>query len=370
MSFVLIKDIVTQDTNKFQILPTSVTLGPEAKRQEQEYEELSSEGNANSNKEGGEFKVTDKRDKTTAVLLSEEELVDLLKKEAEDEEEVEEGEFDKEEEESNKGNVEYGEAVGSNEYEEDEGEGQKIIQEDKKVTSEKEEIVEDEVEGEVEIIPQKDQKDREDNLELLEETGSTLSEIPENLDYAADSGALQAFESAKAKSDIDVTQPPSKVDLPGGEGKETVDEDLPIIADDYEQDMQKTEAADSDDVTDQENVQEDKNEKDKESQPKPKEISEDAHPQEPMINTETDSGSRVTAKEEEKSKNDSGGHTKGKTRKQKKNQRAKNHSPQPGQEQTQQEPQESGSSSTENIVHKSKRRREGKWVRNVYVCSL
>lgn len=324
--------------------------------------------------------MTDKRAKSTAVLLSEEELVDLLKKEAEEEEEVEEGELDSEEEEANKGNMEYGEAVGSNKYEEAEGEEKKIIQEDKEVTDEQveDEIMEDEVEEEVEMIPQKDQKeDREDNLALLEETGSTASEIPANLYYAVDSGFLPPllFVSDEVKFHMDVNQHPSKTDVPDGKEKETGEKELPIVADEYEQDMQKTEAADSEEVSDQENFQEDKIDKDKESQPKPKDISEDADPQEPRTNAELDFGSQVAGKEEEKSKNDSGSHTKGKTWKQKKNQRARNHSrqreeTQSGQEQNQQEPQESDSSSTDNTVHKAKRRREGKWVHNLYVYSL
>uniref|UniRef100_A0A3Q1K3C4 Kazal-like domain-containing protein n=1 Tax=Anabas testudineus TaxID=64144 RepID=A0A3Q1K3C4_ANATE len=333
------KDIIPEVTNRPQISPTPVTR--EASTQVQEDEELSSEGNVNTNKEDGELDVTDGRDKSTVVLLSEEELVDLLKKEAEEEEELEERELEEEEDRENKGEVESGEAVGSKEKAGVE-EGKK---DDEEVTDEEveEESVEDDVQEEVEMMPQKDHKeefadkveDKEDGME----TGSTESEIPANPDYAPDSGVLQPLPSvsAQVKSHTDVTQHLSKAERE----KETSEKELLIIADDYEQDVQNTEAVDN-----------------------PQDGSMD--PQEPKGNTELDSGSRAAEKEEEKRKNDSESQTKGKMKKQKKNQRARNHSPQreetqSGQEQNQQEPPESESSSTDNTVHKAKRRREGKW---------
>uniref|UniRef100_A0A3B4WTB5 SPARC-like 1 n=1 Tax=Seriola lalandi dorsalis TaxID=1841481 RepID=A0A3B4WTB5_SERLL len=304
---------ITEEANKPQVSPTLVTL--EARSQEQEDEELSSEGNANANREDGAFKVAERRDKSTAVLLSEEELVDLLKKEAE-EEEVEERELEEEELEAEKGKVESSEAVQE--------EVEKMSHKSKREESVSK------------------MANREKQVALLEEPeGSTESDIPVDLDYAADSGILQPLQmiSAKLKHHVDDAQPLSKADVP---------------------DVKEKEAADSEEF-DQDKLQEGRNDKD--SQAKSKEMDQDVEPQEPKS---SESGSRVTGKEEEKSKNDSGSHIKGKTRKQKKNQRARKHSPQreetqSGQELSHQDPQESESSSIDNTVHKAKRRRAGKW---------
>ncbi|GAA6214751.1 SPARC-like protein 1 [Lates japonicus] len=372
------KDVITEEANKPQVLPTLVTF--EASSQEQEDEELSSEGNANTNKEDGEAEATERRDKSTAVLLSEEELVDLLKKEAE-EEEAEERELEEEEVEADEGKVESSKAVEIHEDEEVEGEEKKLEDnletqgDGKEVTDEgeaDEERVEDEVEEEVEKMPHEDKgeesvgkmADGEEQVAPLEETdGSTESDIPVDLDYAADSGILQPLQiiSDKLKAHADDTQPISKTDV---KKKEVSEKELPTIDEDYEQGMQNTEAADSKEASDQEELLERKNDKD--SQAKSKEMNQDVEPQEPKNSGELESGSRVAGKEEEKSKNDSGSHTKGKTRKQKKNQRSRKHSPQreetqSGQELSQQDPQESESSSTDNTVHKAKRRRAGKW---------
>ncbi|XP_023274194.1 SPARC-like protein 1 [Seriola lalandi dorsalis] len=368
------KDVITEEANKPQVSPTLVTL--EARSQEQEDEELSSEGNANANREDGAFKVAERRDKSTAVLLSEEELVDLLKKEAE-EEEVEERELEEEELEAEKGKVESSEAGEIREDEEAEGEDKKLednleLEEDGKEEGEmKEESVEDEVQEEVEKMSHKSKREesvskmanREKQVALLEEPeGSTESDIPVDLDYAADSGILQPLQmiSAKLKHHVDDAQPLSKADVPDVKEKEVSEKELPIVDEDYDQDIQNTEAADSEEF-DQDKLQEGRNDKD--SQAKSKEMDQDVEPQEPKS---SESGSRVTGKEEEKSKNDSGSHIKGKTRKQKKNQRARKHSPQreetqSGQELSHQDPQESESSSIDNTVHKAKRRRAGKW---------
>ncbi|XP_022069081.1 SPARC-like protein 1 [Acanthochromis polyacanthus] len=333
------KDVITEEANKPQILPTLVTFM--AVSQEQEDEELSSEDNANANKEDEE--VTEKREKSTAVLLSEEELVDLLRKEAEEEEEeAEEGELE-EEVEADKGQVESSEAEEIT-GEKTEGEEKKKM--DKLEEEVKEESGKDEEEEEVEKIPlEKEQKestgkmaDTEEQAALLDEAdGSTESEIPVDLDYAADSGLLQPLQivPAEVKAHND-TQANSKADV-----KEK--EELPSIADDYEQEMQNTEAADSEEASDQEKV-----------------------PQEAKGSAELESRSRLSEKEEEKSKNDSGSHTKRKTRKQKKNQREKKHSAQrdetqAGKEQSQQDAPESDGSNIDNTVHKAKRRRAGKW---------
>ncbi|XP_035034104.1 SPARC-like protein 1 isoform X2 [Hippoglossus stenolepis] len=338
------KDAITEEANKPQVLPTLVTL--EAKSQDREDEELSSEGNANANKEDGEIEATERRDKSTALLLSEEELVDLLNKEAA-EEEVEERELKEEEVESVKGKVEEEKLEDNLEVGEDDG----------KV---KEEKLEEEVVEEAKRMPHKGEKEESvgkmaDRVEqLLEEAeGSTELDIPVDLDYAADSSVLQPLQmiSAKMEPHTDDTQPPSKTDVPDVTEKEVIEKELPTIDEDYDQDVQNTEAAHSEEASDVDKLRDDKEAKSKE----------------PKSSRELESGSSPAAgKEEERSKNDSAGHGKGKTRKQKKNQRARKHSPQreeaqSGQELSQQEPQESGSSSTDNTVHKAKRRRAGKW---------
>ncbi|XP_070684026.1 SPARC-like protein 1 [Pempheris klunzingeri] len=353
------KDAITEEANKPQILSTLVTI--EASSQEQEDEELSSVDNANANKDEGEFEVSERSDKSTAVLLSEEELVDLLKKEAEEEQEAEERMLEEEEVETDKGTVESSEAVESPEGEETDVEEKMLADDTKESTDEGEKVKEESVED-AEKMPLKEKEQEA----LLEETdGSTESEIPVDLDYAADSGLLQPLQivSAKIKPHTDDTESHSKTDI---KEKDTIEKGLLTIVDDYDQDMQNTEAVDSEEVSDQD-MDKDSEAKSKDTGVDKKEPEVNVDPQEPKSNTEFESGSRMVGKEEEKNKNDSGSQAKGKTRKQKKNQRARKHSPQSeeaqsGQEQSPQDPQEPDSSSIDNTVsHKAKRRRAGKW---------
>ncbi|XP_067440826.1 SPARC-like protein 1 [Thunnus thynnus] len=394
------KDIITEEANKAQILPTLVTF--EASSQEQEDEELSSEDNANAKKDG-EIEMRERSDKSTAVLLSEEELVDLLKKEAEEEEEAEKRELE-EDVEADKGKKESGEAVGMTEDEEAEGQEKKLgdnleMEEDSEEVTEKEEVKEESAEDaemleeedqleevvekmspkekEQESVSKVDDREKEERVLLEETDGSTDSEIPVDLDYAADSGILPLhIFSAKVKPHNDDDQPISKTDVPDAKDKEISEKGLPhppSIADDYEQGIQNTEALDSEESSDQDDLEEGKNDHGKDSQAKSEERNGDKKvpkvdmdSQEPKSSMDLESGSRLAGKEEEKSKNDSGSHTKGKTRKEKKNQRARKHSPQreetqSGQEQSEEDPQESEDSSIDNTVHKAKRRRAGKW---------
>ncbi|XP_072240014.1 uncharacterized protein [Leuresthes tenuis] len=349
------KDIITEEANKPQVLPTVTTF--EASNQEQEDEELSSEDNANAKKEDEEVAKPGK--KSTAVLLSEEELVDLLKKEAEEEEEAEERELEAEE-------AEAGKAVRVNEKEETEGKEKKL---GKSVVTEKEvkdqeegsdDSVEDEVVEEVEKMslkkkaerPADKKSDRGEEVGLLEETeSSTGSEMPADLDYAADSGILQPveIESAKIDPSSDNAQSISKEDIPHNIKKGATEKEVLSIAEDYDQDMQNIEAIEREEISISE-----------------KEPKSNVDLQEPKSIAGLESSSLSSGKEEEKSKNDSGINNNGKTRKQKKKQRARKHSPQmdeshPAQEQNQQDPLESEGSSRENTVHKAKRRRAGKW---------
>lgn len=380
--FLPYKDFILEEANKAQILPTLVTF--EASNQEPEDEELSSEDNANANKKDGETEIRERTDKSSAVLLSEEELVDLLKKEAEEEEETEKRELEEHMDED-KGEKEAGETVEDEEAEEEEKkleENLEMEEDSKDVTEEKvkEESMEDtemleEEDKMVEKVEKMSPKEKEeDSVSQMNEDGSTDSEVPVDLDYAADSGILHPLQifSAKVKPHTDDDHPMSKTDVPDDKKKEISEKGFihpPSTADDYEQDMQNTEAMDSEESSDQDNLQEGK-----ESQAKPEERNGDKKvpkvdidSQEPKSSTDLESSSR---KEEEKRKNDSGSHTKGKTRKEKKNQRARKHSPQreeteSGQEESQQDAQESEGSNIDNTVHKAKRRRAGKWVQHL-----
>lgn len=375
LSFLLDKDIITEEANKPQILATLVPF--EASSHEQETEELRSEDNANANKEEGEFEK-----KSTAVLLSEEELVDLLKQEAEEEQEAEERMLEKEAVGTDKRTEETGDIT----EDEDAEVGEKMLDDKPEMEEGTEEVTDEEDEVKEESVVDagmlvKEEVEREKREKegksikkitesgeqgaFFEETdGSTESEIPGDLDYAADSGIFQPLQIASAGKHplIDDTQPLSKTEV---KEHETGEKESPTIADDFEEDIQNAEAVDSSDVSDQD--------KDRDSDATSKEISVDKKEHEsnvdiqgPRGGTEFEIGSRVARKEEEKSKNDSGSQTKGKTRKQKKNQRARKHSPQ-SEEPLEQSQQDSEGSSTDNTVHKAKRRRAGKWVMKLLV---
>ncbi|KAM3864833.1 SPARC-like protein 1 [Diretmus argenteus] len=377
------KDDLPDEANKGQVLPTSITF--EASSQEQEDEEMSSEDNSNANKEDG---VTEKVDTSTAVLLSEEQLVDLLKEEA-NEEEAEEDEGEEEEEmKVDKGKVESEEALEKMEDQEEKiktKENSEIEEDTKEVMDQEEdtEMLEKEDDVEVENMSVKKKEEEsvssigvrgEQDAEVEETDGSTESEIPVDLDYAADSDTLLPLQSVSAEiqGHTDNTQLLSKTDVSDIKEEQTLS-----IADDYEQGIQNTEASEGEEAADQDELPEGKNDKDKGSQDESKEKSGneneakvDADLPEPKSSIDLE-GARLAGKEDaeeaEKSKNDSASHTKGKTRKQKKNQRERKHPLQrddssPGQEQSQQDPQESEESTIDNAVHKAKRRRAGKWA--------
>uniref|UniRef100_UPI003AAB80DA SPARC-like protein 1 n=1 Tax=Centroberyx gerrardi TaxID=166262 RepID=UPI003AAB80DA len=390
------KDVIPEEANKGEVLPTFVTF--EASSQEQEDEEMSSEdnANANANKEDGVFEVTDRSDKSTAVLLSEEELVDLLKKEADEEEaEEEEGQQD-EEGEVDKGKVDTEEAVEITEKEEDEEEEERKLEDNlemeedaKEVTDEEE--VKEESEEDAEMLEKEDEVEAEEmsvkvkeeasiskigvrgkqEAQVEETDGSTESEIPVDLDYAADSGISQPLQTdfAEVKPHNDDAQLLSKTDVSDVKDEETLtsEKEVPTVADDYEQGMQNTEAAHSEEETDQDMLPEGKDDKDKGSQAESKEQSGNKKEPNADVDLQERLAEKEDAEEEEKTKNDSASHTKGKTRKQKKNQRIRKHPPQrdeshPGPEQSQLDPQGPEGSNIDNAVHKAKRRRAGKWA--------
>ncbi|XP_029949537.1 SPARC-like protein 1 [Salarias fasciatus] len=350
------KDLITEETNKPQILPTVITF--EASSQEQEDEELSSQDNANKEEE----KSTEKRGKSTAVLLSEEELVDLLQ----GEEEEEDAEREQEEE------GREGEDAGKEVTEDDKTEAEEKLDEssetDEEVMEEAEEerAVEDVIEEEVEKISSEERMEepagKDEQVTPFEDMdGSAESEIPVNLDYAADSGILQPLH----KTHTETLKSTPEIGISETEEKKSNEKQPADMDSDHEQNMQQTEAADSEEVLDQNKDKEQPN-KQAELNVKKKEPETNVDPQEPKSNAELESKSRPSGKEEEKSKNESGSHTKGKGKKQKKNQRARKHSvqrdeAQQGVIQSQQDAPQSDGSSTDNTVHKAKRRRAGKW---------
>lgn len=353
------KDFITEETNNPQVLPTLVTL--EASSQEQRDEELSSEDNSNAKKEDED--VTKKRDRGTAVLMSEEELVDLLKKEAQDEEEAEERELEDEEK--------AGKALRISKEDETEGEEKQLgdsLEAEKEIKDEEEardDSVEDKVEQEIEKMPFEEKEeephgptgDREETSFLEETESSTASEILPDLDYAADSGILQPLQmvSSKVNPPSEDTQSISQKEESDLK-KETSEKEPLDTADYYQQDMQATEAEHS---------------QEEPAQMRDKSTEIGFNKKEPEIeeakrNGGLDSRSRLSRKDEEENKNDSGINSKGKTKKLKKNQRQRKHSPQrderhPAQEQSQ-DAEESEDGSIENTVQKAKRRRAGKWV--------
>lgn len=390
----LVKDVIPEEANEGQVLPTFVTF--EASSQEQEDEDMNSEvnanANANANKEDGVFEVTERGERSTPVLLSEDELIHLLKdesneEEAEDEEE-EEGEDYEEEE------MEAVEIMQDGEDDEEEREVEEDLEKeekDKEVADVEE--VKEESDEEAEMGEKADEAGEEMSVEEKEvdsvgitggrepqegdETdGSTEAELPVDLDYAGDSDISQPLqtESAKVKPHADDTQLLSKEEedlaVTEKEGL-TSEKEIPTETDDYEHDIQNTEAAESEEMADQDELPEADKDQGKGSQAESQDKSANEKESKAGADLQELEGARVArtedGEEEEKKKNDSASHTKRKKRKQKKNQRVRKHPPQrdearPGLGLGPQGPQESEGRPVDNTVLKAKRRRAGKWV--------
>uniref|UniRef100_A0A1A8Q590 SPARC-like 1 n=1 Tax=Nothobranchius rachovii TaxID=451742 RepID=A0A1A8Q590_9TELE len=287
------KDLITKEAYKAQLLPTLAAF--EASNHEQQDGEMISEDNTNAENEHDE--VTENKKKSSAVLLSEEELVDLLKKETEEEEEAKESE------------------------------------------------VEDE-EAEAGMMENPTDNDGNKNVGMLEETeGSTESELPADLDYAADGELLQPLQTKPAADDTPSDQSQDLLDAKNEEDDEKTEA------------MQTSETGNTVGAPDQ----------DKDSLTEEKSVSNEELEanDDPLVSKSLKSGLQMSQKEE-KSKNESGTSTKRKTRKPKKNQRAKKDSPQRNETRSTQEPnqqdrQEPEDAGTENIAQKAKRGRAGKW---------
>ncbi|CDQ76395.1 unnamed protein product [Oncorhynchus mykiss] len=308
------KDIVPDEVNEGEVLPTFMTF--ESSSQEQEDGDISSEDNANVNvgpsNEGGLFEVSDSGERSTPVLLRDKALVELLQGESE-EEEVDE------EEEEEEGKIES-EETQSEEEEEEEGE---------------EEV------GDLE-------KEEED-----EETDSnTKPEIPEDLD--SDSDNTEALELEEGK--------------PLAEDAHK-DDEIPTATDDYESqpDIQDAEFTESQEVLGQykyDSQEKGTNKKDADT---------DTELQETKNSVDLD-GTHLSVEggeeKEEKNINKSASHTRGKARKQRKNQRVRKHPLQrdeapPGEGVPDHQGDEGVKEhyrTTDSAVYKPKRRRAGKWA--------
>lgn len=347
----MIKDIIAEEANEPQALPTLLPL--EESGTEQEVEELSSEDNANANKGIRGFEMPKRSSKSEAVLMSDEELTELLKKE---EQEVEERELEEEEEaeveEGKEQSAEISEKMLNDQLDgEDAEEGADEVGEDAEMLDKEEIDVEMmPLERNVEKAAQQGAQSEEQGALFEESDGSAESEIPADLDYAADSGLLQALHTLTPPK-----HPNSRLllETEGNEQKSS-EEEPPPASDD------SAEAADSAEMSEHGEDQQatSKDEQDQELDgvtPEPKESADV-------------SMSKMGGKEGEKS----GRHSKRKTKKQQRSHTVRKHlpqseQPQSGQEQSQ---QESESSSAENTGSKAKRRRAGKWVMELSAISL
>ncbi|XP_034044024.1 SPARC-like protein 1 [Thalassophryne amazonica] len=325
------KDIITEEADDAQVIPSIFPF--EASSLENKDEEMQQEDNANANKEDRKVMVVEKSDTNTAILLSEEELMDLLKKEQEDEVKLDKG---KDEEDEMDNVFETAENI-------------------EETTDKDQESKED-----AQVMKKEDEeKARKSVGTVMEELeGSTGTENLVDLDYAADSGVLQYLQirttTTKPKTDTNLLL--SKVSHEEIQEKENLD--------DNKGEKQNTKTEESDEDMDKKELQED----DKDSEDShDSEISasreEPKDSQDPDISVETEMWSRlkVNRGEEEKNKNDSGRVTKGKTKKHKKKQRLRKHSPQRDETLLELSPQESDDSSTDSTGNKIKRRRAGKW---------
>lgn len=364
----MIKDIITEEGNEPQVVPTLIPLEESSK--DQEVEERSSENNADANKEMRGVEMPERSSKSKAVLMSDEELAETLKEEAKEEQEVEERELEEEEAEMEEGKDRSAEMSEDQEKmlndelemedgEEEADEDEELIEEDVKDAEmlDKEEIdVEMMPVGRNMEKPAQETAQTEERGALFEESdGSTESEIPADLDYAADSGLLQALQTSAPPK-----HPDSRLLLEtDGKEQQTSEEELPTASDGFER-----EAADGGEVS------EDGEDKLATS----KDVS--AHEQDHELNGVTpdlkESSELLMSKTGGKEDQKSGRHSKRKTKKQKKNHRVRKHFPQSEQPQSGQEPgqQESESSSAENTGSKAKRRRAGKWVMELRTTSL
>ncbi|KAL1023483.1 hypothetical protein UPYG_G00041350 [Umbra pygmaea] len=321
----------------------------------------------------------------------------------EEEEEVEE-EMTESEETLSKSKEEVGED------EEVDGVSEKVeVEEDKEmvdvknVKAEKEEemeVMEDEEESAEEVEEQREKsvepvvREGAVNEEAVVEEmdSSTASEIPVDLDYASDIDLTKPLETglkegqSLAKDVQILLKEEDEAKVKDQEEKASEKDEITIATNDYEpqQDMQEAEATESQEVHDQdkllkENKDEEKSSKD-DSQEKVMD-QKDTNAESDLLEIKNSVAVDVThllveseGGSEEKNRNESANHTKGKARKQRKNHRVRKHPPprdeaRPGEGVSdhqghvgEKEPQYH---TTDNVVYKPTRRRAGKWATQV-----
>ncbi|XP_057699259.1 SPARC-like protein 1 [Corythoichthys intestinalis] len=187
------KEMVNEEANKAPVLPTLVTA--EASDQTQEEGEASAEDNINIEK-----KTVD--GKSEAVLLSEKELEDLLKKEVAEEEESE----------KQKTNEEADDSVEEEEIKHTEKPEKLLMKQDERVKNESvdvgEMLLKETKDSEVEMKTKKneDESVEEENIALSEESeGSTESKMLSKFDYASDSAIVPPLQIIpKSVSTLDI----------------------------------------------------------------------------------------------------------------------------------------------------------------------
>lgn len=358
----MIKDIITEEGNEPQVVATLVPL--EESSSEQEVEELSLQNNVDANKEIRGVEIPERSSKGKAVLVSDEDLAGSLKKQAKEEQEVEEIELEEEEAEMEEGTEPSADLSDDQHKTLEIEDAEEEADEDEELTEEAVEDAEmlDKEEIDVETMPlerntaknaQETAVSKERRVLFEESDGSTESEIPADLDYAADSGLLQALQTFTPPK-----LPDSRLLLEtDAKEQRTGEEEVPAASDDFER-----EAADGGKVPEDD---EDK-----------RASSKDAHEQDHEMNGVApdlkESSELFMSKTGGKEEQKSGRHSKRKTKKHKKNHRVRKDFPQSEQPQSGQEAsqQESERSSAENTDSKAKRRRAGKWVMALCTCSL
>uniref|UniRef100_A0A3P8VKE9 SPARC-like protein 1 n=1 Tax=Cynoglossus semilaevis TaxID=244447 RepID=A0A3P8VKE9_CYNSE len=323
------KDDVLEETNQLQVLPTLDTF--EIRSQDQE------EVEAETNDQKGAFDDSEKREEDSAVLLSEEELIDLIKTEAEEEamegRGLEEEEAGEENDKMKPDSVQISPKVGADRKKEA---GTKMIL--KEATDERKEKVEEKKEEKMSKDNKEKMADREVQMFLLTDDteGSTDPDTMVDLDTAADGGIL---ESVRLKA--------AKTSLPSDDDDDDDDDDdvqTAFKAEDYEKNIQGTEESDEDRL---------QGNNDKNSRQIQRSLDQDIIPEDESL---------LAGKN---NKMIHGSLNKETKRKQKKSKRSKKHSPQreevqPGQELSKGDSQEPENSSSDNTVHKAKRRKMGK----------
>ncbi|KAK0131789.1 hypothetical protein N1851_033424 [Merluccius polli] len=344
-------DVIPEEANAEHLLPTFVSL--DGGSGEQEAQELSANANAKEREEGG-LPATRRGEKSTAVLLSEEELVDLLNKDTDGdlEEEQEVGGQEVQADRHTESSREEVEITDNREDEEEKKEEEKKMEEEENgKTMEKyiKMLAEEEVKEDDEQVSKMLEEEEIESVIKAgaageEGDGSTDSELLADLDYA---------------SDADISQPLNTEVHPLEEHLKS--HNLLLKDEDSDQNSKLTSAtinhepdlqiADASEKEEQSEEMEEKEEDGDRQEPKPDE--------DLLLQTPKSSGEvkKENQAEGDEANNDTGGVPKGKTRKPKR-QRPRKHALQGdeagrGPEQTQPEAQEQT---------KAKWRRTGKWV--------